>query len=411
MTVYSSIQKQILQKLLSKYESSKTYRGENSVSQSFTIRPSDVYKEYQKDSTDINEVTDFEKQCKLLESEDFVQLDWKYERISKITAISIDENWTKIRNILGVKDKNLRLSEEKEFYSKYFEDISSHQIVKDFCKKQIARLEIGKDAEYSQEEAKDIILLLSFILHNKNEILERELSISILSNSKTWESKYKNKVLRLLMHSGCFDSLIESCADEKEKYSVILEEFNVFSNPSYIFFKGNGKISFGNGKEYVIYTDVPLALSSGVISIIDSFEIYDSKIMTIENLTSFNRLKDSDTFYIFLSGYHNSVKQNFLKKIFNQNQHKKYYHFGDIDPDGFYILQNLRSKTGIDFKAYKMGICELQKYKDFTKVLEENDIKKAKILIDNEYYTETLEYVLKNNQKLEQEIISFKEGI
>ena len=47
--IYTSIQKQILQKLLTKYESSKTYKGENSVSQSFSIKPSDVFKDYEKD--------------------------------------------------------------------------------------------------------------------------------------------------------------------------------------------------------------------------------------------------------------------------------------------------------------------------------------------------------------------------
>ena len=67
--IYSNIQKQILQKLLTKYESSKTYNGTNLVVQNFSIKPSDIFKEYEKDSTDINIIEDFEKQCKLLESE------------------------------------------------------------------------------------------------------------------------------------------------------------------------------------------------------------------------------------------------------------------------------------------------------------------------------------------------------
>ena len=77
--IYSNIQKQILQKLLTKYESSKTYKGENSVIQSFSIKPTDIFKEYDKDSTDINVIEDFEKQCELLESEELIQIAWKYE--------------------------------------------------------------------------------------------------------------------------------------------------------------------------------------------------------------------------------------------------------------------------------------------------------------------------------------------
>ena len=131
--------------------------------------------------------------------------------------------------------------------------------------------------------------------------------------------------------------------------------------------------------------------------------------MTIENLTSFNRIKESETFFIFLSGYHNSIKQFFLEKIYQQNANKAYYHFGDIDPDGFFILENLQKKTHIDFKPYKMGIEELEKYSDFSKILEENDITKANSLIEKGRFVELMNYMLKKNIKLEQEIISWKE--
>ena len=407
--IYSNIQKQILQKLLTKYESSKTYKGTNSVIQNFSIKPTDIFKEYEKDSADINAIEDFEKQCELLESEGLIQLDWKYERISKIISIATEENWNKIRIILGVKDKNTRLKEEIAFYSSVSEKTSSHTIINDFCKTQIERLQGGKIAEYSLEDASNIISLLSFILQNKNEILERELSISVLANSKSWESKYKTKILRILKKSGYFDSLIEDCADEKEVNKVILEECNISANPSYVYFKGKGTLFFENGNVIKTCSEIPFAISSASIEKIDFFEITDSKIMTVENLTSFNRINKSDTFYIFLSGYHNSVKQKFLEKIYQQNSNKEYYHFGDLDPDGFFILENLQKKTHIDFKPYKMGIEELKKYSDFSKTLEENDITKANSLIEEGKFVEIMNYMLENNIKLEQEIISWKE--
>lgn len=406
--IYSNIQKQILQKLLTKYESSKTYKGENSVIQSFSIKPTDIFKEYDMDSTDINVIEDFEKQCELLESEGLIQLDWKYERITKINAIATVENWQRIRTILGVKDKKQHKQDEIHFYTVFYEDINSEQIVKDFCKHQIERLENDKEAEYLQEDSKNIISLLNFILKNKDEILERELSISVLANSKTWEEKYKRKVLKILLQSKHFDSLIENCADEKEINKVILEECNVYSNPSYVYFKGNGKITFENGECLTVFPDLPFAFYSPSISKITSFEIEDSKIMTIENLTSFNRIKESETFFIFLSGYHNSVKQKFLEKIYQQNSNKEYYHFGDLDPDGFFILENLQKKTHIDFKPYKMGIEELKKYSVFSKTLEGNDITKANSLIEKGKFVEIMNYMLENNIKLEQEIISWK---
>lgn len=405
---YSKIQKKILELLLKKYESSKTYDGQNEVTQSFSILPEKVFPDYNNDFTDIDKIKDFENDIEILQINSLVVISKKQDRVSKITAISSDENWNKIRIILGVKDKNTRLKEEIAFYSSVSEKTSSHKIIKNFCKSQIERLQGGKIAEYSLEDANNIIALLSFILQNKNEILERELSISVLANSKSWELKYKTKILRILKKSGYFDSLIENCADEKEVNKVILEECNIFANPSYVYFKGNGTIFFENGNITKTCSEIPFAISSASIEKINSFEITDSKIMTVENLTSFNRINNSDTFYIFLSGYHNSAKQNFLKKIYCQNAEKEYFHFGDMDPDGFYILENLRSKTSIAFKPYKMGISELEKYSDYTKTLEENDILKAKALIDKGQHKEIMEYMLKHNQKLEQEIISWK---
>lgn len=407
--IYSETIKQILQRLLSKYESSKTYKGTNLLLQNFSIKPTDIFKEYEKDSTDINAIEDFEKECNLLESEKLIQLDWKYERIIRINAIATTENWKKIRTILEVKDKKQQKQDEIDFYTSFYEDINSEQIVKDFCKHQIERLENDKKAEYLQEDSKKIISLLDFILKNKNEILERELSIFVLANSKTWEEKYKRKVLKILRQSGYFDSLIEKFSDEKEINKVILEECNVYSNPSYVYFKGNGKITFENGEVFTVYPDIPFALYSQSISKIMSFEIEDAKIMTVENLTSFNRIKESETFFIFLSGYHNSVKQKFLEKIYQQNSNKTYFHFGDIDPDGFFILENLKKKTHIDFNQYKMGIEELEKYSTFSRTLEDNDIIKAKSLIEKGKFVEIMNYMLEKNTKLEQEIISCKE--
>lgn len=406
---FSQKQKKTLELLLKKYESSKTYNKNNEITQSFSILPEKIFPDYTNDFADVDKIHDFENDLEVLEKMELVAISKKDDRISKIAAISTDENWNKIRQILGVKDKNTRLKEEISFYTAIYDDSDFDKIAKDFCRQQIERLEVGKKAQFFQEEAEKIITLLNYILKNKNEILERELSISILSNSKAWEEKYKKKVLKILRQNEHFASLAENCEDEKEADKVILEECNIFSNPSYIYFKGSGTITFENGNRIKIFSNIPIALSSAAISKITAFEIVDKKIMTVENLTSFNRIKKTNTFFIFLSGYHNSAKQAFLSKIFRQNSNKEYYHFGDIDPDGFFILDNLRSKTQIDFKAYKMGIAELQKYSSYTKPLEENDLRKADSLIAKGKYTEILDYMLKHNVKLEQEIISWKE--
>lgn len=88
---------------------------------------------------------------------------------------------------------------------------------------------------------------------------------------------------------------------------------------------------------------------------------------------------------------------------------RSWLHFGDLDPDGFCILENLRRKTGIDFRSWKIDLLSLKKYRVYAKELNQNDRTKAENLIREEKYTEILSYMLQQGVKLEQEIISWKE--
>ena len=82
---------------------------------------------------------------------------------------------------------------------------------------------------------------------------------------------------------------------------------------------------------------------------------------------------------IYLGGYHNSHRRNFIRCIYNDNPDAEYFHYGDIDAGGFYILLHLRKKTGIDFKPYHMDIDTLRKYQKYTKRLSDNDIRRLKV--------------------------------
>lgn len=54
-----------------------------------------------------------------------------------------------------------------------------------------------------------------------------------------------------------------------------------------------------------------------------------------------------------------------------------------------------------------MDMAVLKKYKDYTKPLTDNDIRKATALIQNEMYHDIMEYMLDTGVKLEQEIVSW----
>lgn len=202
----------------------------------------------------------------------------------------------------------------------------------------------------------------------------------------------------------------EDKEDKREMERIILAEYQIFSNPSYVYFKGDAEFLFEEGKKIEITLNTPIAFSTETLMRLQSVIIRDERVMTVENLTSFNRLKGKGTFFIFLSGYHNSVKQNLIRKIEGMNSGLKWFHFGDIDPDGFYIIEHLKRGTGIEFEPIFMGVSFLEKYKSYARDLTDNDIRKAKGLINNGKYCAVMEHMLKTGQKLEQEIISWMES-
>ena len=197
------------------------------------------------------------------------------------------------------------------------------------------------------------------------------------------------------------------CQIEREQKKVILQEFQIYANPSYIYLKGKIEIQLKDGQRIRI-EDAPIALSSELIQKMEAIRVKADKVVTVENLTSFHRLKDENCAYLFLAGYHNSVKQAFLKRVYKENPEKQWFHFGDLDPDGFYILKHLRKGTGIDFVPLHMGVSELETYSGYGRELSEPDKVKARNLLQQGYYAEIMQYMLEHDCKLEQEIISYE---
>lgn len=400
---FTGNQRTVLNLLLDKYENSKTYNGTNTVKQNFYVEPARVWKEYASDYADVGLVKDFENDMLHLEDCELVKIIRKCGVIEKICAN--EGKWQEYYALLKRVDKNSIIREQIEFYVKWKERNVS--IIELFCQEQIERISVGKKATYDINTANGILRIIDFLWHNTEEILERELSILLFSDSKTFEKVYRSKICKLLRQYEDFSAILTGVDDAKESEKIILEEYNIYSNPSYVFMKGHAHMEFENG-DMLTLTSEPLAVSSRQLKSLKSIVVKDVNIITIENLTSFHRVKECDSFYIYLAGYHNTEKQLLLKKIYADNTCKNWYHFGDIDPDGFYILENLKSGTEIEFEPLYMGIDELDRFSKACRPLEKNDIVKAKNLIEANKYAEVLQYMLENNCKLEQEIVSLR---
>ncbi len=399
----SKIQKDALNMLLDVYENSVTYKGQNIKNQSFAIKPEKIFYEYNGDYTDQDEVNQFNREMQSLMEFEFVILD--YERgIPVISKIKLNTNSiNEIYSVLKREDITVKRNREIKMYTQY---MGVHDIMDAFCKNQVERLNDYKDAKYTSDIAINILKLLKYVLGNNSDIMERELSVAVLGDTKLFEKSYKSRICSIIEEYGELE-LDLSVLDKKEKEKAILEEYQVFSNPSYIFFKGNVDIHYVDGNSISVTPDNPIAILSEAIARIEMIKVNSNRIVTVENLTSYNRINDNKSTFIYLSGYHNTAKQRFLKKIAENNSGVSWFHFGDIDPDGYYILKNLVEKTGIAFVPLYMDVQQLINCKQYCKPFEKNDMVKANSLLKFHFYDEVMEFMLANNCKLEQEIISW----
>ena len=132
-------------------------------------------------------------------------------------------------------------------------------------------------------------------------------------------------------------------------------------------------------------------------------------VMTIENKTSFQRLRNGKFAMMYLGGFANRDQIEFLKKVISDNPNIKYYHFGDIDIGGFLIHKHLCRETSKSFEMYCMGIeqlCDIR-FSHCLRELTDNDMSRIGTLMEENLYNEVLKYMKENNLKLEQEIVSY----
>ncbi len=397
-------QEKVLQLLLDQYEKSKTYTGDNRKKQTFSVSPGKICSKYADSFADIGEIEDFERDMYELSDKALVKLVLQDGEIRRIAAI--EEKIPEYYKILDREEKRELLVRERKLYESY---VGKHPTLDNFCRQQLARLDRGNKADYPLKRAEELLKLVVRVLENREEILERELSIGLLGDSKVFEKSYRTAVCNILEKNGDYGEKLYGISNAREKELVILGEHNIHANPSYIYLRGHGEFVLGNGTTLRITPDYPIALSAQAAEGMKGVRIMCKTAMTVENLTTFHRMQSEEVFHIYLSGYHNTLKQYVIKRLSVENPMLKWYHFGDLDPDGFFILEHLKRGTGIAFKAFHMGIEDLVRYRDFGKSLEENDRKKVETLMARGLYRKELSYMLQENIKLEQEIISWKE--
>lgn len=249
--------------------------------------------------------------------------------------------------------------------------------------------------------------MLCFLERNREEGKEdlyvREASMLVYGDSKWFENHNYEEVCTFLRAEA------GTAREEGERNDAVLALYHVAPAEQEIFIKGDWKIEWEQYALEISRLPGGIAIASGDVQSIKSITVNAERVMTVENKTSYQRMKGRGTALMYLGGFANGRQIEFLKKVISDNPDVKYQHFGDIDVGGFLIHKHLCRETSKSFELYCMGIRELQdeRFRGCLKSLTENDMSRLDALAGDELYRETLKYMREHQVKLEQEIVSY----
>jgi hypothetical protein len=386
----SNYEKMILNKLLDKYERSKSFIGDNKVNQRFSVKLPTLFPQYTDHANyelfqAVNEAIDVLARKKLIFAK--ANSTKVYSEVS-LTLEGINDAYNYLNRDLKT-DINKSVRQVLDAYK------DRNEILNRYCMAQAERILTNKSVQWFSGDLREfetILRAVDELLRIGSETFVRDFSVRIFKDSKVFE-RISSKVENLLFEYGDFP--------EKNQ---LLKNLNLVKNPTYVNFKGAGSIELSGQTIDLSKLRSDLAISSSMLPDINKIKITGRAVITIENLTSFHTTDCSDLFVIYLGGFHNSVRREFIKGIFKQNPGVPFYHFGDIDAGGFYILEHLKRQTGIEFQPYKMDLETLMEYQEYSKKLTNHDRERLMKLRESQF-KEVISYMLENDCKLEQEAI------
>lgn len=392
--------------LVEKYRDSKKDSGTNVIRRRTSISPSQLYQKYSNNDGDIEQIEKINQAATECRAAGFLE----YENngfSSEIAKIYLmDEKVDEIEAYL----ESACHYESKRKKKKYVEEIITRYsglspVAEQECQKLQEVLDKNKTPKnYTQTE--EILKALTFIERNNTLLYVREVSMLIYGSSKYFEENTLESVCLLLR------SYENAPCKEGELLNEILGRYYIIPEKQKICLKGNITLLMA-GKMLELET-----MKDGIEFFTEDMEsleqvvVHTPEFRTVENKTSYYRCQDQTASFFYLGGYATRYQRDFLKKVYQDNSKIQYWHFGDLDAGGFYIHDHLCRMTGIPFGLYGMSVAQLrdERFSGCLQPLSDHDRRRLKSLLSNELYREAVVYMLANNVKLEQEIISYYEN-
>lgn len=393
----------ILNKLLDKADKNKVrdssvmkraislYSNKDKIFEKYWVEDSYNYR------PDIHDAVDFLVQKGFI----IAEYDKNTELLKKVTLNN--NNITEAYAFLNRIPKHIIIDEDIKRAKALLTLIEGSTVSYRYLSKMISLLESG-DAHLayfkSLEELAISTSIVKEIENNEDEILLRNFSKKKFKDSKLVE-RNDGKLVRI------FNEFDER---QYSDFSELCTIHYIVKDKGYAYVKHGFCFKINNQIIDLDALKIDFAFSDEAIDKMEILALNKKKVVTIENLTTFHYYNDPDSIIIYLGGYHNSIKRKLLQKINSYNSKLSWLHMGDIDWGGFEIFIHLKKMTGIDFVPFNMGIDELLAHRNECVPITENDRRKLERLLQNpdaEIFYTTIQFILQNGFKLEQESLIF----
>ncbi len=405
----------ILNKLLNKYEKSKSYVKDTN--RRIMIKAEEI-KEYNTENYEQKIL--FHEILKELKTKGLIDFNYlKYEEGNILDQIwlekeNIDNSYLEIqrdnpkKGYMVILNQLKNINFEQMWLQRFCEEMKSYMEEK---QKQNSLLPVSK--------SKSILIALQKIDNmqrddNVNNMLKRLFSIQCYNDSKYFEKEIEKYIINITK---------KYYFEEKDNMELnddeILKEFGIVKYPEIIEFCGNMKCNVkGKGIEF---SDVTFGsyINSETILNMKEIELIDvDKIIWIENKANYIDYiskKNKNEFVIYHGGFYSPIKGEFFKKIYQASKKVKkevvYLHWSDIDIGGFKIFNRLKNNIVEEVEPYKMDKNTLLENKDYWNYFDESYKKKLCELKNCDKYQiffDTIDVMIEYNCKLEQEVLISK---
>lgn len=404
--------KLVLDRLLDRYEKSKSFNNENSRRRIMLKMTRGDMPEYDIEKPLVRET--FNSVIKDLADNGLVGFEWaRYEEGNIIEKV-----WLNVSRVedcyaeIGRKAKRAVLDSLLERITDLKGKTEDSWILSFLADAEKAIKEKSSTAgllPVDEEQAMAVLKALDYLRTlDGGQCLERVFSLRCFNDSKYFEKKVKKRLAGIIRRYYLNHDLPEEISDDD-----ILAQVGILQSPEQVDFKGGIVCKLG-GKEIdfspFIYGVSLNADTVRNLTITGMGSV--RKILFIENKANYihmlNENSDETLMIVFHSGFYSPVKGVFFKKLYEAAHPYgiEFFHWGDIDLGGFMIFRRLKSSIIPSLKPYLMDRKALESRIKYGKKFDPRYAEKLKSLLKDEDYSEFREVIklmLEKNIKLEQE--------